>query len=304
MADLDRAGLLGAVSHANVLWVRLRHRIDRDVIEAAPELRIIATPTTGLNHIDMDAAAQKGIEILSLRAETKFLESIHATAEHTVALTMALLRKVPAAARHVSEGGWDRDLFLGHELFGKTAGVIGYGRIGRMVARLFAAFGMRVLAADPLVEPDRIEPGVERMSLSRVLAQADVVTLHVNHSLETERFFGDPEFRAMKKGAWFVNTSRGEVVDERALLEALAAGHISGAALDVLAAEHSAQIADHPLVAWSRAHANLLITPHLGGCTAESMEKTECFLARKLLNFLEQQYEPAAGERAAASLVN
>lgn len=304
MADLNRTGLLGSVSHANVLWVRLRHRIDREVLAAAPELRIIATPTTGLNHIDRDAAAQKRIEILSLRGETKFLESIHATAEHTVALTLALLRKVPAAARRVTEGGWDRDLFRGHELFGRTAGVIGYGRIGKMVARLFAAFGMRVLAADPFVAAHGLDAGVELVALPQVLAEADVVTLHVNHSRQTERFFGGPEFRAMKKGAWFVNTSRGEVVDERALLEALAGEHLSGAALDVLAAEHSTQIADHPLVAWSRGHSNLLITPHLGGCTAESMEKTEYFLAHKLVDFLEQRYEQAAGERTVPLLAH
>ena len=122
-ADLDRPGLLAAVSQADLLWVRLRNKIDREVIDAAPQLRAIATPTTGLTHVDVTYAAKRGIEVISLRGETQFLEKIYATGEHTLSLIL-VVRRLPASARHVVEGGWNRDLFRGRELHGKTAGVV------------------------------------------------------------------------------------------------------------------------------------------------------------------------------------
>src|SRR5271154_5766855 len=143
-ADLDRPELLSAVNLADVLWVRLRHQIDLEVMDAAPNLRVIATPTTGLNHIDLSAAEARGIRIISLRGETAFLEHIYATGEHTLALILALMRHIPAACRHVTEGAWDRDLFRGRELHGKTAGIVGYGRVGRMVGGYLQALGMKI----------------------------------------------------------------------------------------------------------------------------------------------------------------
>ncbi len=150
-ADLDRAALLAAVSSADLLWVRLRHTIDREVIDASARLRAIASPTTGLNHIDVAYAEQRGIEIISLRGETEFLQGIFATGEHTLALILALVRHVPAAARQVVEGGWNRDPFRGRELHGKVAGIVGYGRVGRMVGEYLRSLGMKVLATDPAV---------------------------------------------------------------------------------------------------------------------------------------------------------
>jgi D-3-phosphoglycerate dehydrogenase / 2-oxoglutarate reductase len=178
-------------------------------------------------------------------------------------------------------------------LHGKTAGVVGYGRIGRMVADYLRAFGMRVLAADPVVNRAPA-PGVEMTSLEDLLERADLVTLHVSLTERTNGFFGKREFAAMKSGAWFINTSRGELIDESALLDALGSGRIAGAALDVLCDERSSGMNDHPLVAYARTHENLLITPHVGGCTLESMQHTEEFLAEKVVRFLETSAEAAA----------
>lgn len=291
-ADLDRPGLLATVSQADLLWVRLRNQIDRQVIDAAPHLRAIATPTTGLTHIDMNYAASRGIEVISLRGETEFLQKIHATGEHTLALILALVRHLPSSARHVTEGGWNRDLFRGRELYGKTAGIVGYGRVGRMVADYLRAFGMRVIATDPGVRS--AGAGVEMMPLDDLLARADVVTLHVSLTPETHGFFGKRQFARMKEGAWFINTSRGELVDESALLDALASGRIAGAALDVLCDERSSGMGERPLVIYARTHENLLITPHVGGCTLESMQHTEEFLAEKVVRFLESSAETAS----------
>ena len=160
-----------------------------------------------------------------------FLRDVRATAEHTLMLMLALLRRAHAAITHVHNGGWNRDLFRGHELHQKTVGVVGYGRLGRIVARYVHAFDARVLAADPHVTSHDVAPEVTLVPLEALLPAADIVTLHVNLDPATVGFFGRAQFAAMKRGAWFINTSRGELVDEVALLEALQQGHLAGAAL-------------------------------------------------------------------------
>lgn len=282
LADLDRTGLLQAVSAAHVLWVRLRNRIDAEVLAAAPQLKIIVTPTTGLNHIDLVEAARRGIQVLSLRGETEFLKEVRATAEHTIGLILALLRNTVPAVASVITGAWNRDSFRGAELYGKTAGVVGYGRLGRIVARYLRAFEMQVLACDPHVNPASVESDVALVSLPKLLSKSDIVTLHVNLCAETIGFFGAPEFALMKNRAWFINTSRGELINEAALLATLQSGLLAGAALDVVSGENTAGMADHPLIQYARQHNNLLLTPHIGGLTSESAEKTELFLAEKL----------------------
>lgn len=292
LADLDRPGLLAHVEHADVLWVRLRNRIDRGVLRRASRLKMIATATTGLNHIDLDAAAERNVRVVSLKGETDFLQTIHATAEHTLTLMLALLRNLPAAAAHVVEGGWNRDLFQGGELHGRTVGIIGYGRVGRMVGQLATAFGARVLACDRTYPAP---PGLDgRLLYSReeVLERSDIVSLHVNLSKETEGFFGAREFQRMKPGALFVNTARGELLDERSLLEALEHGPLGGVALDVLSNETETGMNEHPLVSYARMHSNVIVTPHIGGCTAESMAATECFIARKVRALLPDLMSP------------
>jgi D-3-phosphoglycerate dehydrogenase len=289
LTDLDRDELLAAVRGVDVLWVRLRHRIDAELMAAARRLKVIVTPTTGLNHIDMKEAECRGIQVLSLRDESEFLRDVRATAEHTLALMLSLIRYVPAATAHVRDGSWNRNLFKGQELHGKTIGVVGYGRLGRIVARYLKAFDAHILAADPNVRADFVETGVMLVPLVKLLPATDLVTLHVNLCEATRGFFGQEQFETMKKGAWFVNTSRGELVDEGALLRALWSGRLAGAALDVLSEEHSEGMGGHPLVAYAREHDNLIITPHIAGCTVESMEKTECFLADRLLSLLRDE---------------
>ncbi len=278
-ADLDRASLMTAVRTANTLWIRLRHRIDREVMDAAPDLRFIVTPTTGLNHVDLAAAQARGIRVLSLKGRTEFLRRVCATAEHTVGLMLALMRGVPAAVNHVREGGWNRDPFRGRELDGKTCGIVGFGRLGRLVAGYLEVFGVRVIAADKPGLEIPTSDNVTLMPLGDLLTQADIVSLHVDYSPENHGFFGDSQFALMKPGAFFINTARGELVDEAALLHWLQSGRPGGAALDVLAGEDSGGMADHPLVRYAQTANNLLITPHIGGCTYESMSKTEEFMA-------------------------
>jgi D-3-phosphoglycerate dehydrogenase len=285
---LDRQSLLSKIRDADVLWVRLRHKIDSEIMTAAPRLKVIVSPTTGLNHIDLDEAGRRRIQVLSLRGDTEFLKEVHATAEHTIGLILGLLRHIPSAHAHVQSGGWDRDCFRGRELHGKTVGVVGYGRLGRAVAKYLQAFGARILTADPAARLHLVGSGVALVAIDKLLKQSDIVTLHVNLSRETKGFFNQQKFETMKEGAWFINTARGELIDESALLDALISGRLAGAALDVLCDEYGIGLRHgSKLVKYANTHSNLIITPHLGGCTLESMEKTELHLARRLISFLE-----------------
>lgn len=279
--DSDRSALLRAVKDTDVLWVRLRHSIDSEVMDLAPNLKLIVSPTTGLNHIDEAECARRGISILSLRGETGFLREIRATAELTVGLMLSVMRHIPDAVVQVRQGDWNRDRFKGYELAQKRVGIVGHGRLGRLVAEYLQAFGCDVVACDPNpVEP----PDVPLVTLTELLETSDIVSLHINLTTENEGFFDDGCFDSIKRGAWLINTARGELVDEAALLVALRSGRIAGAALDVLANEDSGGMQEHPLVAYARSHNNLIITPHIGGATYESMAKTELFMTRKLIH--------------------
>lgn len=284
---LDRSTLLKRVKNYDILIVRLGHQIDAKVLKSGVRLKYIVTATTGLNHIDLNSAHKQGVRVLSLRGERDFLNNVHATAEHTWALLTALIRRIPMAHSHVLAGGWDRDLFRGYELNGRILGIIGLGRLGSKVARYGLAFGMNVLCYD---ENDdvKIPEGVERVDLERVLNASNVICLHVNYKVENRGLIGKNQFAAMKKGALFVNTSRGELVDEQALLQGLSSGHLGGAALDVLCGENEGWKISQPLFDYARTHNNLIITPHIGGCTFESMDKTEVYMAQRLKNIIIQ----------------
>jgi D-3-phosphoglycerate dehydrogenase len=288
----SREDLLRLLPDFEVLIVRLGHKIDREVLEKGKRLKAIVTATTGLNHIDTEAAEKLGIRILSLKGETAFLRNVTATAELTWGLILNLMRKIPEAHNHVVSGGWQRDLFRGKDLKNRALGVVGYGRLGKIVAEYGKAFRMRILATDPHAQS--APRWVRLFSLESLLRDADIVSLHVSLSPETVRFFGREEFRSMKPGAFFINTSRGELVDEEALLEALRSKKLGGAALDVLSGETSGTpgwLKAHPLRKYAEVSENLILTPHVGGGTEDSMAETELFMARKLTDLLKRSDE-------------
>ncbi|MBK8480840.1 MAG: hypothetical protein IPL40_06660 [Proteobacteria bacterium] len=285
----DSVPLARALADFDVLWLRLAHRLDAEALAAPGRCWLIACPVTGLDHIDLAACAARGIRVLSLRGETAFLRRVRATAEHTLALTLALLRHLPAAHGAVLQGQWDRDRWRGGELYEKTAGLVGLGRLGTIMAGYLRALGMRVLGYDP--RDDFPHDAAERVdTLEGLLAQSDLISLHVSYGPETHHLLGAPELALLKPGALLVNTARGGVLDGDALLAALRGGRLAGAALDVLEGEPRIG-ADHPLVAYARQHDNLLLTPHLGGNTRESFSKTEVFLAQKVIAALQEGQE-------------
>ena len=275
------------LANVEVLVIRLRYLINATFLAQCPQLRIISTATTGLDHIDLQTTEARQIAVLSLRGETAFLRTITATAEHTWGLLLALLRHIPEAHHSVIKGDWDRDRFFGRELQGRTLALVGLGRIGQMVARYGLAFRMKVVAYDPY-QTEWIDDVSRADSLPELVAQADVLSLHVPLSAETKHLIGATEFAALKKNAIVVNTSRGAVIDEVALLENLKSGQLAGAALDVIHDEYSPSSSlRENLLQYAATHTNLLITPHLGGATHDSLEKVEVFMAEKLTRHLQ-----------------
>ena len=291
LAPCSRAEIPRLFAQVDVFWFRLGHRLDDEVLPLAPRCRIVATPVTGLDHIDLAACAKRGIRVLSLKGETEFLRGVRATAELTLALALALIRRIPAAAADVRAGRWDRSAFRGRELFGKTAGIVGVGRLGSIAASYFAALGMRVIGCDP--RPDLPEH-VERVdSLAALFSRSDLVSVHASYDASTRHLIDAAALASAKPGLVLVNTARSGLVDEAALLGALKSGRIAGAALDVVSGEPDVSRA-HALVEYARAHENLLIVPHLGGNTVESFEKTELFVAERVFSLLaaqEQRHE-------------
>ncbi len=286
-ARLSRAELLQRIAGYDVVLPGLAHRIDAEVIAAADRLKVIASNTTGLDHIDLAAAEARGIAVLSLRDETAFLETVSASAEHSWALLLALARRLIPASRAALRGEWQRAPFIGNELAGRRLGIVGLGRNGAKVARYGAAFGMEIHAFDPRPAG---APGATTLhrSLDSLLAVADVLTLHVPLTPATQRLIGDAELERLPQGALLVNTSRGEVLDEEALLRALESGHLAGAALDVLAGATGEGVGiEHPLLAYARQRDNLIVTPHIAGSTKESRAKTAIFIAEKLRRHLD-----------------
>lgn len=285
-ASLSRRELLAALPEYDVLITRLQQDIDKEVIDAGRQLRAIVSATTGLDHIDVAHARSRGIAVLSLQGERALLEGISSTAEHTWALLLALVRRIPAAFASVRDGRWDRDAFRGRTLAGRRLRLVGLGRTGRMVARYGKAFGLSVVAHDPDTGdwPADIE---RRDSLAELLADADVLSLHLPLTAQTRSCIGAEELAWLPAGAMLINTSRGELLDEAALVQALESGRLAGAAVDVIAHERSPELRmSSPLLAYAHMRDNLIITPHLGGATVEAMAETEVFMARKLEKFL------------------
>jgi D-3-phosphoglycerate dehydrogenase / 2-oxoglutarate reductase len=290
--DLAASGLADAIEPYDALVVRSQTKVTAEVIDAGRNLKVIARAGIGLDNVDVEAATRRGVMVVNAPQS-----NVLSAAEHTMALLLALARNVPQADTALRSGRWDRERFQGVELHGKTLGVIGLGRVGTMVAQRALAFGMRLIAYDPYVSRERARSlAIELMpDLSALLVQSDIVTIHLPRTPETEALIGARELSLMKEGARLVNTSRGGIVDEAALEEALRSGRLAGAALDVFADEPAT---GHPLFALP----TVVVTPHLGAATAEAQDKAGVAIADMVSLALRGEFVPYAVNVAAAEV--
>jgi D-3-phosphoglycerate dehydrogenase len=257
---------------AEILVVRSRTKVTADLLALCPSVRLVARAGTGTDSIDTGALDESGIALATASGANS-----RAVVEHTWALILGCLRRIAEADRSLREGRWEKARFLGTEVFGKTLGVVGLGRVGGEVARVGLALGMRVVWTDPHVSSEESGlPDARRVALDELLESADVVTLHLPLDSGTEYLLDEEGLRRMKAGGLLVNTARGGLVDERALVRVLDDGHLAGAAMDVFESEP-----DVP-AALAR-HERVLVTPHIGGATRESQARVGSDLARAVL---------------------
>jgi len=250
-------------------------------ISRAKNLKLVVTATTGADHIDQSALRKRGIPLLTLKEEKEFLREITSAAEHSWLLLMACARRLTSANSHVQSGKWERNEFPGIMMKGKTLGVIGLGRIGEWMARYANAFGMRVIGYDPFVErsPER----VEIVDLETLVSGSDFITIHVHLTPDTEGLLNASLIGRFKNGCIFVNTSRGGLVDEKALVDGLKEGRIGAVGVDCLSGEP--EIIENPLWEYAKDSDKVVITPHIGGYCPEAVNLVLEFSAQRILEF-------------------
>ncbi len=272
---LSEKELCGIISGYDGVIVRSGAKITGKVIASAKKLKVIGRAGVGLDNVDVDAATEHGILVMNTPGGNTI-----STAEHTMSMMLALARNIPRADASIKQGKWERKNFMGVELFNKTLGIIGVGRIGTEVARRSAAFGMKVLGYDPYIRSESVSRlGMELVDLAELLKKSDFITVHVPLTGDTENLLSAEEFALMKKGLRLVNCARGGIVDEDALCLALKEGTVAGAALDAFDEEPPG---DSPLLAFE----NVVATPHLGASTEEAQVGVSVDIAEQMLDYI------------------
>ncbi len=279
----DREKLLAAVPEADALLVRSATTVDAEVLDAAPKLKIVARAGVGLDNVDVKTATERGV--LVVNAPTS---NIHSAAEHALALLLSAARQIPAADASLREHAWKRSSFSGTEIFGKTVGVVGLGRIGQLVAQRLAAFEAHIVAYDPYVSAARAaQLGIELLSLEDLLGRADFISVHLPKTPETAGLIDKAALAKTKPGVIIVNAARGGLIDEAALAEAITSGHVRAAGLDVYSKE---PCTDSPLFELSQA----VVTPHLGASTEEAQDRAGTDVAASVKLALAGEFVPDA----------
>ncbi|MBI3324538.1 MAG: phosphoglycerate dehydrogenase [Candidatus Omnitrophica bacterium] len=279
---LSPKDLAAAIKPYEGVIVRSSSKITAEVIERADRLKVIGRAGVGLDNVDLEAATRRGIIVMNVPGGNTI-----SAAEHTMSLILASARRIPQADSHVRSGKWERAKFVGVELLGKTLGIVGLGKIGAEVAKRAQSFGMRVIAHDPFLTEERAHQiDVQVMGLPQLLAAADFVTVHIPLSAQTKHLIGAKELGMMKRSAYLINCARGGIVDEAALAEAITAGRLAGAGLDVFEAEPPGE---SPLFKLPQ----VVLTPHLGASTEEAQlnvaievakQVADCLLGRGIRN--------------------
>lgn len=275
----NRKELLAAVGEANALLVRSATTVDKEVLEAAPNLSIVGRAGVGLDNVDIDAATERGVMVAN--APTS---NIHSACEQAIALLMATARQIPAADKTLRDGEWKRSSFKGVEIFNKTIGIVGFGHIGQLFAQRLAAFETEIIAYDPYANPARAaQLGVELVGLEELMSRSDFVTIHLPKTKETAGMFNAELLAKAKKGQIIINAARGGLVDEAALAESIKSGHHRGAGFDVYESE---PCTDSPLFGLPET----VVSPHLGASTVEAQDRAGTDVAVSVLKALRGEF--------------
>ena len=268
--------LKAVIGDYDALVVRSATKVTEEILEAAENLKVIGRAGIGVDNIDVEGATKRGIIVMNTPTG-----NVVTTAEHAIAMMMSLTRNIPQGTASMKAGRWDKKKLQGREIYNKTFGVIGFGKIGSIVANRARGLKMRVIVYDPVVTPEKIEKaGCESVSLNELYSQADYMSVHVPKSKKTLGLINKKAFDQMKEGAMLINCARGGIVDEDALYEALQSGKIAGAALDVFSEEPPPE--DLPLLQMD----NVIATPHLGASTAEAQTNVAVMVAKQIISFL------------------
>ncbi|WFE34153.1 phosphoglycerate dehydrogenase [Micromonospora sp. WMMD975] len=288
----DRPALLSALSEADAVIVRSATQIDAEAVAAAPRLKVVARAGVGLDNVEVPAATARGVMVVN--APTS---NIVSAAEQAVALLLAVARNTASASAALKAGEWKRSKYTGVELQGKTVGVVGLGRIGVLFASRIAAFGTRLIAYDPYIQPARAaQLGVRLVGLEELLRESDFISIHLPKTPETVGLIGEKELAIVKPGVRIVNAARGGLVDEQALADAIAEGRVAGAGIDVYAKE---PCTSSPLFGFD----NVVATPHLGASTNEAQDKAGLAVAKSVKLALQGEFVPDAVNVQAGGVV-
>ena len=284
-----RNDLIG--TQATFLQCGLGIKIGNELLDALENFQCVVSPTTGLDHLDLDYLMARDIKVIHLGQLKDQIKEVFATAELTWGLLLAVSRHLEAAHQHVSKGLFDREVFLGRELQGRTLGVIGYGRLGKKVSEYGQAFGMNVKITEiDARKTFELPQGIERVDLDRLLIESDVISIHLPLTNETQKYIDDKKISKMKAGAILINTSRGEILDEFAASQALESGRLYGVGVDVLSGEVSENfdLLSSPLVSAANNGLNVVITPHIGGWAENAVMKTRDLVAEALIESIKK----------------
>jgi D-3-phosphoglycerate dehydrogenase len=273
--SLTKEELREVIKEYDALVIRSATKVTSDIIEAADNLKVIARAGIGLDNVDIEAASKRGIVVMNTPEG-----NVITTAEHTIAMLLSLSRNIPQATASLKSGKWEKKKFRGREVFNKVLGVIGVGRIGRIVADRAKGLKMQVIGYDPYISPEAVRKlDIDAVTLDELLAQSDYITVHTPITQETRGILNAGAFAKMKKGVFILNCARGGIVDEQALHEAIQSGKVAGAALDVFVKEPPV---DNPLLTLDQ----VIGTPHLGASTDEAQENVAIAVADQVIDYL------------------
>jgi len=277
-AGITRDELLNIINQYDAIIVRSRTKVDREIIERGTKLKVIARAGVGIDNIDVNAAKEKGIVVINSPEGPS-----RSVAELVIAFIFSLLREIPHADASMKEGKWIKKELIGHEIKDKVLGIIGFGRIGQEVAKLAKALGMKVLAYDVIdIGPYCKRVGASQVDINYLLSDADIITLHIPLTDKTRGIINKDFIKKMKKGVYLINTARGGIIDNEALLWGLEQGYFSGVALDVFSEEPPKSEILQKIVK----HPKVICTPHIGANTEEALRNNSLIVAQKIIKLL------------------